>query len=99
VAANADRRWLSLALGLIVAFMALSAHVLAAEGGNCHVVRASIEELLRLEYHITHSTLQVDHADTDPAASSGYEVDPDDPDGHCADSHGASYRAPTGGET
>ncbi|MGI5245275.1 cation diffusion facilitator family transporter [Dactylosporangium sp. CA-139066] len=71
---------------------ALSAHVLVAEGRDCHAVRAAIEGLLRREYRIAHSTLQVDHADTDPAVSTGDEVGLDAPDLHCADSHGASYR-------
>ncbi|MFI5911672.1 cation diffusion facilitator family transporter [Dactylosporangium sp. NPDC051541] len=71
---------------------AMSAHVLVAEGRDCHAVRAGIEELLRREYKITHSTLQVDHADTDPTVSTGYEVSLDGPDPHCEDSHGASYR-------
>lgn len=71
---------------------ALSAHVLVAEGGDCHAVRAAVETLLRADYRITHSTLQVDHADTDPAVSSGYEVSLDDQDAHCGDAHGASYR-------
>jgi cobalt-zinc-cadmium efflux system protein len=74
---------------------ALSAHVLVAEGDDCHAVRATIETLLRTDYRITHSTLQVDHADTDPTVSTGYEVDLDDPDAHCDDSHGASYRPRT----
>jgi cobalt-zinc-cadmium efflux system protein len=56
---------------------ALSAHVLVAPGGDCHAVRAGIERLLHETYHLTHSTLQVDHADV--------EV-------HCEDAHGASYR-------
>ncbi|MGI5238116.1 cation diffusion facilitator family transporter [Dactylosporangium sp. CA-139066] len=60
---------------------ALSAHVLVAEGRDCHGVRRAIEGLLRLEYRITHSTLQVDHA-----RERGDE--------HCADSHGESYRPP-----
>jgi cobalt-zinc-cadmium efflux system protein len=55
-------------------------------------VRATIEVLLRTDYRITHSTLQVDHADTDPSVSTGYEVDLDDSDAHCDDAHGASYR-------
>ncbi|HTJ35440.1 MAG TPA: cation diffusion facilitator family transporter [Dactylosporangium sp.] len=71
---------------------AMSAHVLVAEGRDCHAVRHAIEQLLRSDYRITHSTLQVDHADTDPAVSTGYEVGLDGPDPHCADSHGASYR-------
>lgn len=71
---------------------ALSAHVLVAEGLDCHAVRADIEGLLRRDYRITHSTLQVDHADTDPTRSTGYEVSLDDPSGHCDDTHGTSYR-------
>jgi cobalt-zinc-cadmium efflux system protein len=71
---------------------AMSAHVLVAEHLDCHAVRASIEELLRHDYRITHSTLQVDHADTDPARSTGQEIDLDNLAGHCEESHGASYR-------
>ena len=56
---------------------ALSAHVLVAEGLDCHAIRGEIERLLRADYHITHSTLQVDHANVDL---------------HCEDAHGASYR-------
>ncbi|WP_328769620.1 cation diffusion facilitator family transporter [Streptomyces sp. NBC_00286] len=41
---------------------ALSAHVLVEPGGDCHAVRRDLEELLRHDYGITHSTLQVDHA-------------------------------------
>jgi cobalt-zinc-cadmium efflux system protein len=56
---------------------ALSAHVLVAEELDCHAIRGEIESLLRADYRITHSTLQVDHADLDV---------------HCEDAHGASYR-------
>ncbi|WP_433047466.1 cation diffusion facilitator family transporter [Dactylosporangium sp. CS-033363] len=62
---------------------ALSAHVLVAPGRDCHAVRAAIEELLRREYALTHSTLQVDHAGAGPQ----------DPDAHCEDAHGIAYRA------
>jgi cobalt-zinc-cadmium efflux system protein len=41
---------------------ALSAHVLVAPDRDCHAARRAMEELLRVEYHITHTTLQVDHA-------------------------------------
>jgi cobalt-zinc-cadmium efflux system protein len=67
---------------------AMSAHVLVAEGLDCHAVRAEIAGLLRDDYRITHCTLQVDHADTDPDRSTGFETDPDQ---HCDDAHGASY--------
>ena len=43
-------------------FPALSAHVLVAPGRDCHAVRLELEELLRHEYSIEHTTLQVDHA-------------------------------------
>jgi cobalt-zinc-cadmium efflux system protein len=62
---------------------ALSAHVLVAPGRDCHAVRAAIEELLRREYALTHSTLQVDHAGAGPQ----------DPDALCEDAHGIAYRA------
>ncbi|WP_426505249.1 cation diffusion facilitator family transporter [Dactylosporangium sp. McL0621] len=60
---------------------ALSAHVLVAPGRDCHAARAAIEELLRHEYRLTHSTLQVDHAHGGPA------------DVHCEDAHGVAYRS------
>lgn len=43
-------------------FPALSAHVLVAPGRDCHAVREELEGLLRREYEIEHTTLQVDHA-------------------------------------
>jgi cobalt-zinc-cadmium efflux system protein len=73
---------------------ALSAHVLVAEERDCHGVRAAIEGLLRREYRITHSTLQVDHAGQAAGAATGPADGADDP--HCADSHGASYRPAAG---
>ncbi|GIE85728.1 cation diffusion facilitator family transporter [Actinoplanes regularis] len=59
---------------------ALSAHVLVVPDGDCHAVRARIEELLRTRHRITHSTLQVDH-------------DGDEQDDHCDDAHGLAYRS------
>jgi cobalt-zinc-cadmium efflux system protein len=43
-------------------FPALSAHVLVAPGRDCHATRLSLEDLVRREYAIEHTTLQVDHA-------------------------------------
>jgi cobalt-zinc-cadmium efflux system protein len=43
-------------------FPALSAHVLVARGEDCHGRRRELEALLRSEFGIEHSTLQVDHA-------------------------------------
>jgi cobalt-zinc-cadmium efflux system protein len=62
-------------------YPAMSAHVLVTPGGDCHAVRRDIEGRLRETYAIDHTTLQVDHA----------ELVQDDP--HCADPHGAHYRA------
>ncbi|MGI8648007.1 MAG: cation diffusion facilitator family transporter [Mycobacteriales bacterium] len=63
---------------------ALSAHVLVAEGGACHAVRRAMESLLRAEYAITHTTLQVDHVE---AIVTVNESDP-----HCADARGLAPR-------
>lgn len=40
---------------------ALSAHVLVAATADCHAVRADLENFLRGEHDIEHTTLQVDH--------------------------------------
>jgi cobalt-zinc-cadmium efflux system protein len=44
-------------------FPALSAHVLVRPGEDCHARRRELEHLLRGEFGIEHTTLQVDHAD------------------------------------
>ena len=59
---------------------ALSAHVLARPGADCHAVRGDIEAMLRSQYHIDHTTLQVDH-------------DGGQSDTHCVEPHGQVYRA------
>jgi cobalt-zinc-cadmium efflux system protein len=41
---------------------ALSAHVIVAPALDCHRVRRDLEVLLRERYHLTHTTLQLDHA-------------------------------------
>src|SRR5690606_38847728 len=41
---------------------AISAHVLVAPEGDCHLVRPDLEDMLRERYGLTHTTLQVDHA-------------------------------------
>jgi cobalt-zinc-cadmium efflux system protein len=43
-------------------FPALSAHVLVRPGEDCHGRRRELEQLLRDEFEIEHTTLQVDHA-------------------------------------
>jgi cobalt-zinc-cadmium efflux system protein len=41
---------------------ALSAHVIVAPDLDCHRVRLELEERLRRDYDLRHTTLQVDHA-------------------------------------
>jgi cobalt-zinc-cadmium efflux system protein len=43
-------------------FPALSAHVLVEPAADCHGVRRSLERLLAERFHLTHTTLQVEHA-------------------------------------
>jgi cobalt-zinc-cadmium efflux system protein len=42
-------------------FPALSAHVLVRPGDDCHAIRRQLEVLLGEQFHIEHTTLQVDH--------------------------------------
>jgi cobalt-zinc-cadmium efflux system protein len=44
-------------------FPALSAHVLVGQGEDCHQRRRELERLLRDEFGIEHTTLQVEHAE------------------------------------
>ncbi|MDQ2709015.1 MAG: cation diffusion facilitator family transporter [Actinomycetota bacterium] len=67
---------------------ALSAHILVAAGADCHRARETAEQLLRVEHHIDHTTLQVDHA------SSGSDAVADDSE-HCAQPHGPTHRSAT----
>ena len=59
---------------------ALSAHVIVADGADCHAIRGELERILHERHHIDHTTLQVDH------------VCAEDPDQHCVEPHGQSYR-------
>jgi cobalt-zinc-cadmium efflux system protein len=65
-------------------FLALSAHVLVRPGDDCHRVRDRLEEHLRERYEITHTTLQVDHAEPGTLAIGTVRA-------HCADPHGATH--------
>lgn len=47
-------------------FPALSAHVLVADGDDCHARRRELSELLRRDFGIEHSTLQVEHGEARP---------------------------------
>jgi cobalt-zinc-cadmium efflux system protein len=42
-------------------FPALSAHVLVARDDDCHARRRELQDMLRREFGIDHTTLQVDH--------------------------------------
>ncbi|MGR6969036.1 cation diffusion facilitator family transporter [Streptomyces cynarae] len=72
---------------------ALSAHVLVEPGGDCHAVRRDLEEVLRHDYRITHTTLQVDHAPEQvlQVALPGDRSTADDA-GHCDAPHGPVHR-------
>ncbi|AXE25217.1 cation transporter [Streptomyces globosus] len=69
---------------------ALSAHVLVEPAGDCHAVRRDLERLLSKEYGITHTTLQVDHAQ-EALLTVGRTAD-DGADPHCAEAHGPVHR-------
>ncbi|MBI5106100.1 MAG: cation transporter [Solirubrobacterales bacterium] len=43
-------------------FPALAAHVMVASGADCHSIRRELEAVLRQDFDIEHTTLQVDHA-------------------------------------
>ena len=44
-------------------FPALSAHILVGHDDDCHAIRAGVERMLHDEFHIEHTTLQVEHAE------------------------------------
>ncbi|MFD8819102.1 cation diffusion facilitator family transporter [Streptomyces sp. NPDC059627] len=74
---------------------ALSAHILVEPGGDCHAVRRDLEELLRHDHGITHTTLQVDHAPAavlQSALPGDRDLLPLDADGHCEEAHGPVHR-------
>jgi cobalt-zinc-cadmium efflux system protein len=48
-------------------FPALSAHVLVTPGADCHAARRRLELILGDRFDLTHTTLQVEHAE--PATS------------------------------
>jgi cobalt-zinc-cadmium efflux system protein len=65
-------------------FPALSAHVLVAPGQDCHAVRIELEELLRHDYDIEHTTLQVEHAPSEILTIGRGAPDAEEhPAGHC----------------
>ncbi|HJT03439.1 MAG TPA: cation diffusion facilitator family transporter [Pseudonocardiaceae bacterium] len=64
---------------------ALSAHVLVDPGCDCHATRVQVGALLRAQYQLEHTTLQVDHADAHQTADRG--------DRHCLAPHGPIHSA------
>ncbi|MFE7889320.1 cation diffusion facilitator family transporter [Streptomyces sp. NPDC057412] len=74
---------------------ALSAHILVESGGDCHAVRRDLEELLRHDYGITHTTLQVDHTPglvLQMTAPADRDLLPTDDNSHCEEPHGPVHR-------
>jgi cobalt-zinc-cadmium efflux system protein len=69
---------------------ALSAHVLVAPEGDCHAVRRDLEHLLRHDYGLTHTTLQVDHAPAEVLTLTVRDAGADA--SHCGDPHGPVHR-------
>jgi cobalt-zinc-cadmium efflux system protein len=56
----------------------LSAHILVHPGDDCHAIRRELEQLLNMQFGITHTTLQVDHSDSDRLLTvSGTQTRPD----------------------
>jgi cobalt-zinc-cadmium efflux system protein len=62
-------------------FPALSAHVVVEADRDCHDRRAALERVLAGRFDIRHTTLQVDHPHTGPAADH-HSDDPDCPTAH-----------------
>jgi cobalt-zinc-cadmium efflux system protein len=74
---------------------ALSAHILVEPAGDCHAVQRALVELLRRDYGIDHTTLQVDHAPErllELTPRPGGEPEPSDGHRHCPDAHGPVHR-------
>ncbi|MFJ6949453.1 cation diffusion facilitator family transporter [Streptomyces wuyuanensis] len=71
--------------------VALSAHVLVETGGDCHAVRRGLEDLVRRDFGITHTTLQVDHR-PDGLLQVGARDGVHGAAAHCADPHGPVHR-------
>jgi cobalt-zinc-cadmium efflux system protein len=46
-------------------FPALSAHVLVGQGEDCHAIRRELERVLHDRFSVDHTTLQVEHAQTE----------------------------------
>jgi cobalt-zinc-cadmium efflux system protein len=64
---------------------AASAHVLVDQGSDCHALRVDLERVLRDDYGITHTTLQMDHSPSPGATDSDAT--------HCEAPHGPTHRA------
>ncbi len=47
-------------------FPSLSAHVLVAPGADCHAKRRELDRMLAERFGLTHTTLQVEHAESGP---------------------------------
>jgi cobalt-zinc-cadmium efflux system protein len=65
---------------------ALSAHVLVAPRADCHRFRVELQDLLRVQFGVKHTTLQVDHVNDEPVliGPGGYAA-------HCDEAHGPAF--------
>ena len=72
--------------------VALSAHVLVEAGADCHGLRRELEKVLAVDYRITHTTLQVDHAGAAAAATPASGTAIPLAQAHCDESHGPVHR-------
>ncbi len=66
---------------------ALSAHVLVDPTRDCHAVRRDLEVLLQGDYHLLHTTLQVDHARRGPVPLGDPSNRSESPAGHPGPRH------------
>jgi cobalt-zinc-cadmium efflux system protein len=74
---------------------AASAHVLVQPGHDCHATRRGLQDLLRDQYGIGHTTLQVDHLGQDTPQNLLHITGPGTapaPARHCEDTHGPVHR-------
>ena len=69
---------------------ALSAHVIVADGQDCHTTRVDLAHLLSHQHGISHSTLQLDYRRSEYGEPGAYEAS-----AHCEDPHGPTHRSTT----
>jgi cobalt-zinc-cadmium efflux system protein len=58
-------------------FPAVTAHIVVAAGNDCHTTRFRLQQRLERDFHVAHSTLQVDHDHRNELVQLGGESSPD----------------------